>query len=55
MRVKEDVKFETFLEKNWFEREFIETFENQNRTSKRGSTNSTNSYAKIIFEYQSKT
>jgi hypothetical protein len=56
MRVKEDKSSLKLFLQNWFEGELIETiFENQNRTSQSGSTNSTNSYAKITFEYQSKT
>lgn len=51
---RRQVKSKILFAKNKFEGEFVETiFENQNRTSRRGSTNSTSSSAKIIFEYQS--
>jgi hypothetical protein len=38
-----------------FERKFVETkVENQNTTSRKGSTNSTSSYVKTKFENKSK-
>ncbi len=49
MRVKED---RLSLKQNKFERESIET-RAKNR-SRRGSTNSTNSFTKTKFEYQNK-
>jgi len=50
------VKFETFLAKNRFEGKSIVTrIKNQSRTNIKGSTNSTNNFAKTKFEDQSKT